>query len=114
MTYSDAVNSLTIGQACKRPDWGGYIKKIANSESGAGEGSFELVYVAKSNANDSNDSWTYTYTVNSTTGIGTWSAPDTELGVDAQMQEALLADDWIIGNAAEFETARSGAGGGEW
>ena len=113
MTYSDAVNSLTIGQACKRPDWGGYIKKIANSESGAGEGSFELVYVAKGN---DNYYWGYTYTVNSTTGIGVWAAsdPDDLLEVDAQMQESLLADDWMIGNAAEFETARSGAGGGEW
>ena len=100
MTFADAVNYLNDGRAAKRPNWGGYVKKVVTSEPGATTETFKIVFVER----DANP--TYEYVWDGTA----WTAPATKVPFDHEILEAMLADDWITGETAAFEAARSGTG----
>ena len=51
---------------------------------------------------------TYAYSRDNATGE--WTAPGTPVPVDADLLAGLLADDWITGKAADFDSAASGTG----
>lgn len=96
MEIGNVLKYLGDGQAAKRASWGGYIKKdVTNPATGA----YTLTWVKR-------DGTSSVYTFNGST----WSAPGSPLGLDAELQASLLADDWQVGSAASFELARSGSG----
>ena len=99
MTFADAIRSITTGStrdAAKRPAWGGYVYRGAID---AATGGYTLTYKNRSGT-------TYAYTFSGSA----WTAPSTALDIDGELQAAMVADDWIVGTAADFEASRAGAG----
>lgn len=151
MTFSSAVNSLAVGQAAKRPSWGGYVKR-ENSGSEPAEWASGVsysvddvvtrsssVYVCRtahtsgssfdsskfvlcsrgyalvfceraSDAKGGPVSHQYDFTPKATYGSLFYqvAGPDPLLTVDPQLMSALVADDWTVGSAVEFEAQRTG------
>ena len=99
MTLADAINNLRDGQATKRPVMGGYAHKTVTSSTGVDPETYTLTYVER-------DGTTHVYTWTGTA----WQAPSTPISLDGEFHSNMLADDWIIGKRADFESARSGSG----
>lgn len=99
MTFGNAIQYLTDGRAAKRSSWGGYVKRTDTAQ--ATDGSYTLTYKNRSGTE-------YAYSYNGTTGA--WTAPATTVPFDAEMHDAMLADDWTTGKTSDFEAARSGSG----
>ena len=97
MDITYVVNQLRDGQAAKRPGWNGYIKKTGSDEDGTGaltfvkEGGTEVIYNRMSDG---------------------YSPATSPLQIDGALLDGILADDWIVGSAADFERARTRTGGG--
>lgn len=99
MTFADAIRSITTGStrdAVKRPAWGGYVYRSAID---ATTGGYTLTY-----KNRAGNIYAYAFTGSA------WTVPSTALDIDGELQEAMLADDWIVGSAADFEASRAGSG----
>lgn len=115
--------------AAKRPSWNGYIKMEdyveADPETETPE-SFKLKLVT--GASTTPDATTTTTTAGTDAAAGTdddvgtyiisysngaWTVPtgNSQLVIDAQLCAAIFADDWLLGLASEFETARASSGG---
>lgn len=99
MPFAYVMQNLSSGKAAKRPSWGGYVKKNITSESDAETETYTLTFVKRDGTN-------HVYTWNGSTFV----APDTMISLDDEFLSAMLADDWITGDAVAFETARSGSG----
>ncbi len=98
MVLKYVLETLADGKAFKRPAWRGYGFKTVTDATA------DLYTITFKNA--SGTTYVYTKTANG------WTAPATMLPIDASLFESLLfADDWIFGEVADFETARSGSGG---
>lgn len=126
MTFADAIRSITEfsqGTAVKRPSMRGYVKiKDRNDETGAYKLQFITAEASAGDISGGTDSGGGTADPTDDTGSyvfswsgAAWTAPtgDSALAVDAQLFAALIADDWAVGDAADYEAARSG-GGGRW
>ena len=141
MTLTDALNSMvgvTDQTAAKRPSWNGYIKIVDYVEpdpdaTPAVPESYKVVFVTRASTTPDATTTTTTSGTDGTAGThddvgtyvigysgGTWTMPGTgsgesanQLVVDAQLWASMIADDWIVGNPADFESARSG-GSGRW
>ena len=99
MTFADAIRSIvssTTRDAVKRPAWGGYVYRGTVDST---TGGYTLTYKNRSGT-------TYAYTFSGSA----WTAPSTALSIDGELQAAMVADDWIVGTAADFEASRAGAG----
>lgn len=99
MTFADAIRSIvssTTRDAVKRPAWGGYVYRGTVDST---TGGYTLTY--KNRAGN-----TYVYTFSGSA----WTAPSTALDIDGELQEAFVADDWIVGTATDFEASRAGSG----
>lgn len=99
MTFADAIRSIvssTTRDAVKRPAWGGYVYRGTVDST---TGGYTLTY--KDRAGN-----TYAYTFSGSA----WTAPSTALDIDGELQEAFVADDWIVGTATDFEASRAGSG----
>ena len=99
MTFADAIETIRNSSnydAVKRTSWGGYVKRGAiDAETGA----FTLTF-----KNRSGTEYAYTYSGSA------WTAPSTAVAIDAEMLPAMMANDWNVGKAADFEAARAGEG----
>ena len=98
-SYADAIYNLEEGRAAKRPRWRGYVKKVNVQE----DGSYDLVYVKK-------DGTEVTYHMDGD-GVMTCESP---LTLSGSLNGDLMSNDWIVGSADEFESARAGDGEGEF
>ena len=99
MTFADAIRTIassTTRDAVKRPAWGGYVYRGAID---ATTGGYTLTY-----KNRAGNTFAYTFSGSA------WTAPSTALSIDGELQAAFVADDWIVGTAADFEASRAGAG----
>lgn len=99
MTFADAIRTIassTTRDAVKRPAWGGYVYR---GTVDATTGGYTLTYKNRSGT-------TYAYTFSGSA----WTAPSTALSIDGELQAAMVADDWIVGTAADFEASRAGSG----
>lgn len=104
MTFADAIINLRDGYAAKRSAWGGYVKKIVTSAPDAEVETYKLTFQVRTG------STTYEYEFKVVDGVLKWVAPSTMVPFDAEIIEAMIADDWITGSTADFEAARSGSG----
>ena len=93
MPFAYILDQLQDGQAAKRPTWGGYVKR----EDGQ-NGAYTLTF-----KNRAGTSYAFAWSGSA------WSTT-ASLTLDAELLAAMAAQDWIIGDAAEFETARAGTG----
>ena len=93
-SFADAIAQLTDGKAAKRPNWAGYVKRIDGEN-----GEYNVVFVKR-------DGTQNTYAVTSAGVITTEAA----VSMDADLFAAMCSTDWIIGDAASFEQARTGSG----
>lgn len=93
-SFADAISQLTNGKAAKRPAWGGYVKRVDGTD-----GAYSIVYVKR-------DGTQNTYAIASD-GTITTSAAITQ---DVDLFAGMISNDWMIGNTADFETARLGTG----
>lgn len=99
MTFADAIRTIassTTRDAVKRPAWGGYVYRGTVDST---TGGYTLTY--KDRAGN-----TFAYTFSGSA----WTAPSTALDIDGELQEAFVADDWIVGTATDFEASRAGSG----
>lgn len=101
MSIAEAVRNVMgsngYHDAAKRPSWKGYVK-VEPVTDPAG---YTLTFKNRAGT-------TYAYSLNSGTGV--WTAPGTPVPVDADLLAGILADDWITGKAADFDSAASGTG----
>ena len=93
-TFADAIAQLTDGKACKRPSWGGYVKRVDGQD-----GAYEIVFVQR-------DGTQKTYSVSTAGVITTESA----VSMDVDLFAGMCSTDWIVGDAASYEEARTGTG----
>lgn len=93
-SFADAIAQLTDGKACKRPNWSGYVKRVDGQE-----GAYSIVFVKR-------DGTQNTYAVSAAGVITTEGA----VSMDPDLLAGMLSTDWIIGDAAGFEQARTGTG----
>ena len=125
MTLNNAIDSIvgsTTRTAAKRPSWAGYVKVSGyNSTTSAYNltfvtGAATAAQIENATVSDSGTSADPTDDVGafvlSYDGTG-WTMPSAALALDAELWASLIADDWIVGSAADFETARTG-GTGRW
>lgn len=122
MTLNSAMNSIrpdSATNAAKIPAWGGYIFKTV--PEGAQENHYQLRYVQRNgdqyvfDVNGATSVATYVGYVEHGSGgsLGTGSpVSTTPLTYDAALVMADYGSDWMTGNNADFEAARSG--GGVW
>ena len=122
MTLNSAMNSIrpnSATNAAKIPAWGGYIFKTV--PEGAQENHYQLRYVQRNgdqyvfDVNGATSVATYVGYVEHGSGgsLGTGSpVSTTPLTYDAALVMADYGADWMTGNNADFEAARSG--GGVW
>ena len=96
MDFSYSISNLRDGYAAKRPAWGGYVKRIDDTQT---EGAYTLTFVKR-------DGTQTVYAV-SPSGVVSTSDPAT---LDPELLQGFMADDWYVGKTADFETARSGTG----
>lgn len=99
MTFADAIRSIvssTTRDAVKRPAWGGYVYRGTVDST---TGGYTLTY-----KNRAGNTSVYTFSGSA------WTAPSTALDIDGELQEAFVADDWIVGTATDFEASRAGSG----
>ena len=99
MTFENACNGMASGEAIKRPGWGGYVYKTDTTAEDSTTATFTLTFKNREGTE-------YVYTWNGTA----WTAPETKVTFDAEIIEAMLADDWTSGTVAGFEAARAGTG----
>ena len=100
MNFATIVAMLTRDvNAAKRPSWGGYVKKTWTSAEGAATETFKLSFVKRNGT-------THEFTWDGSA----WTAPSSALTMDSELLSAMLATDWVVGPAADFETARTGSG----
>lgn len=94
MSFADAIAQLTDGKATKRPNWAGYVKRVDGQN-----GAHNIVYVKR-------DATQNTYSIAANGEITTSSA----ITQDVDLFAGMLSTDWIIGDTAGFEQARTGTG----
>jgi hypothetical protein len=135
MTIADALRTVASEygvKAMKRPSWKGYMKiedYVAADPSATPPvpESYKLKIVTGASAAPNATETTVNSGTDATAGTGddegtyvlafsdgTWTLPteqSKQLVVDAQLWAAFVADDWIVGDAAAFEAARTGATG---
>ncbi len=99
MDFAYAIQALSNGQAAKRSTWGGYVKKDVTSAEDATTETYTLTFVTRSGSQ-------FVYTFDGTS----WTPPSGGMTFDAELLEAMCADDWQTGKASAFEAARSGSG----
>lgn len=104
MQFADAIQNLRDGYAAKRSTWGGYVKKVVTSAPDAEVETYKLIFQVRTG------STTYEYEFKVVGGVLKWVAPSTKVPFDAEIIEAMLADDWSTGKTDDFEAARSGSG----
>ena len=113
MNISDALNTIVGSSnydAMKRPAMGGYFFRSAVSETEGTEGDFTLTLRKRANVEGSPVDYVYSYDASA----GTWTAPQTQPDLDGELLGELLADDWIVGKASDFESARIPTGNDKW
>ena len=122
MTLNSAMNSIrpdSATNAAKIPPWGGYVFKTV--PEGAQEGHYQLRYVKRSgdqfvyDVDGATSTPTYIgYIAHGSGGSLGTGAPvsSTSLTYDPALLKADYGAEWITGNNADFEAARSGSG--EW
>ena len=93
-SFADAIAQLTDGNAAKRPNWAGYVKRIDGEN-----GEYNVVFVKR-------DGTQNTYAVTSAGVITTEAA----VSMDVDLFAAMCSTEWIIGDAASFEQGRTGSG----
>ena len=99
MTFADAIINILNSSnydAVKRTSWGGYVYR---SDINATTGAYTLTFKNRAGT-------TYVYSFDGSA----WTAPSTAVAIDAELLEAMMATDWNVGKATDFEAARSGQG----
>ena len=96
MPFAYVMKNLQPGQAAKRANWAGYVKKTA--AEGAAEGTYTLTFVNRAGTQ-------YVYSVVDGEITATNAAT-----MDAELLAAMLSEDWISGETTAFEASRSGTG----
>ena len=114
MTVIDAITQIissTRYNATKRPSMGGYIKRGEISTTTGTEGDFTLTFV-----NRAGTEYNFTYDASASDGAK-WGAPggnSPTFPLSGELFEEMLADDWAVGTAATFETARNPGSNDKW
>lgn len=106
MTFKDAMNSASAGNAVKRPSMRGYIIKDQTglSEEEIQEKKYRLVVVE-------GDGRRTVFPMNGLEPEKTdGKAVEAKLQVNAGFIEGMLATDWVEASADDYEAARAGAG----
>lgn len=99
-SYADAINSLQDGQAAKRPRWRGYVKK---GNVAIEDRSYDLTFVKADG----------TEVVYHVAADGEQTA-ETTLVFDGELNADMMSNDWMIGDAEDFEVSRAGSGSGQF
>ena len=101
MTLKDALEAIVNSptkDAIKRPAMGGYFVRSAISTTEGSEGDFTLTL-----KNRAGTTYAYEYDASAKT----WTAPSTKPEMTGEFFGELIADDWMTGTSADFETARN-------
>lgn len=112
----DTIVSSSIRNAMKRPSMGGYFFRSAISTATGTEGDYTLTLRKRNDDNGDPVDYVYSYDASA----GTWTAPSeqttpgTNPSLTGEFFGELLGDDWLVGTAEDFETARTGGSGDEW
>lgn len=119
MTLSDAIKSIVGSRtldACKRPAMGGYFFRSAVSEAEGTEGDYTLTLRKRANSGGSPVDYVYSYDASQDkwTAPSEQSTPGTNPVLSGEFFGEMIADDWLVGKASDFESARVGGNGEEW
>ena len=119
MPVANIVKYLGDKKAAKRPSWGGYVRRD-NTVGDDGEVFSYKVTIVQRDGDQyvfefvvSTGKWTYLGFIANNEGEKGSGVPvsSTPLVLEKELFEAtMIADDWVQGDADDFEEARTGSG----